>query len=242
MLRNTAARAQKMIISHKYKFIFLKTAKTASTSIEIALSKHCGKKDNITPMLPPDEQIRSSLHYRGAQNYLAPLTDYSIKEMISLVLRRSEKKQRYFNHISAEAVKKYVGDKTWNDYYKFCVERNPWERLISLYYWVCQSEPRPTISEFLESEPPLWLKKFGFDLYTINEQVAVNKICLYENLEEELEQVRLLLHIPEKLQLPQAKAQHRKDKRSYRDILDEKQIRKIEQMFSKEISLFGYDN
>ncbi|MEL6382956.1 MAG: chondroitin 4-O-sulfotransferase, partial [Cyanobacteria bacterium J06626_18] len=31
-----------MIISHEYKFIFLKTRKTAGTSIEIALSKFCG--------------------------------------------------------------------------------------------------------------------------------------------------------------------------------------------------------
>jgi Sulfotransferase family len=233
---------EKMIISHKYRFIFLKTAKTASTSVEIALSKHCGKKDSITPMLPADEQIRRGLQYRGPQNYLAPLTDYTVKEIISLALGRSEKKQRFFHHISAEVVKKYVGDKTWNGYYKFCVERNPWERLISLYYWICQSEPRPTISEFLESEPALSLKKFGFDLYTINEQIAVNKVCLYENLEEELEQVRLLLNIPEKLQLPQAKTEHRKDKSSYRNILDEKEIKKIEQMFSTEIRLFGYDN
>lgn len=229
-----------MIISHKYKFIFLKTAKTASTSVEIALSKHCGKKDSITPMLPVDEEIRRGLQYRGSQNYLSPITDYSAKEIINLVFRRSEKKQRYYHHISAEEVKNYVGDKIWNSYYKFCIERNPWERFISLYFWVCQSEPRPTLSEFLESEPTLWLKKFGFDMYTIAGQVAVNKICLYENLEEELERVRLLLGIPEKLQLPQSKTQHRQDKRSYHDILDEKQIEKIEQMFSREISLFGY--
>ena len=47
-----------MIISHKYKYIFLKTNKTAGTSIEIALSKHCDHNDIITPISAEDEAIR----------------------------------------------------------------------------------------------------------------------------------------------------------------------------------------
>ena len=39
-----------MILSHKHKFIFIKTKKTASTSLEIVLSKLCGKDDIITPV------------------------------------------------------------------------------------------------------------------------------------------------------------------------------------------------
>lgn len=33
-----------MIVSHRYRYIFIKTKKTAGTSIEIALSRHCGPR------------------------------------------------------------------------------------------------------------------------------------------------------------------------------------------------------
>jgi enoyl-CoA hydratase len=36
-----------MIISHKHKFIFIKTIRTAGTSIEIALSEKCGSEDEL---------------------------------------------------------------------------------------------------------------------------------------------------------------------------------------------------
>ena len=50
-----------MIISHKYKYIFFKTSKTAGTSIEISLSRFCGKDDVITPIDRRSREIRKEV-------------------------------------------------------------------------------------------------------------------------------------------------------------------------------------
>lgn len=209
-----------MIISHKYQFIFLKTNKTASTSIEIALSKFCGSDDIITPISPEDEAIREQLGYRGQQNYLAA---------------------GFYNHIAAKEIKTRIGNKVWESYYKFCFERNPWDRIISLYYWRNQSEPRSTLAEFIRSDEPLLLKKKGYELYTINGKIAVDKIGKFENISEELEQIRNKVGIPKKLELPRAKSQFKTDKRSYAEILTAEDRDKIATLFHDEINLLGYE-
>ncbi len=85
------------------------------------------------------------------------------------------------------------------------------------------------------------LKRKGFELYTIDGQVAVDKVCRFENLSEELEVIRKQFGIPEKLELPRAKSGYRKDKRSYRDILGEEEKVKIAERFRDEINLMGYE-
>ncbi len=229
-----------MIISHKYKFIFLKTNKTAGTSVEIALSKFCGVKDIITPITKEDQKTRRRLGYQGSQNCLAPVTDYGFEDWIRLMVK-GKRKLTYYHHIPAIKVRRLIGEQVWNNYYKFCIERNPWDRFMSFYYWSNQSEPRPTISEFLDSKVPLILIRRGFEVYTIDGVVAVDKVCFFENLTEDLEEVRIHLGLPEKLELPRAKSSYRKDRRSYREVFDEEQKNKIRELFSKEVSLFGYE-
>jgi hypothetical protein len=229
-----------MIISHKYRFIFIKTNKTAGTSIEIALSRFCGDKDVITPIVPEDEEIRGRLGYRGPQNYLASILDYRWQDLTRFV-RKGKRKLRFYNHISAKEARGKIGENVWNSYFKFCFERNPFERVISLYYWRHKKEPRPTLSEYLASDDLARLIKRGVELYSIDGEIAVDRVCIYENMEEELEEIRVRLGIQEKIELPMAKASFRKDKRSYREILTGEQMEKIRELFNQELSLFGYE-
>ena len=229
-----------MIISHKHKFIFLKTSKTAGTSIEIALSMFCGPDDVITPIAPEDEEIRNRLGYRVPQNYHSPSPDDNSGD-VSRFLQKSQINFLYYNHAPASEVRARVGWQVWENYFKFCVARNPWDRCVSRYYWEYTSEPRPSFSGFVDSKFPLMLMLRGFGLYTIDGQAAVDKICRFENLEEDLEAVRIRSDIPEKLDLPHAKSRFRKDRRSYREYYGENEINKIAGIFRDEINLLGYE-
>lgn len=228
-----------MIISHKYKFIFIKTNKTAGTSIEIALAKFCGKDDIITPNDPKDEAIRKQLNYPGPQNYAAPFYEYRFRSLYRLI-QRQKKKPRFYHHMPATEIKALIDERVWNDYYKFCFERNPWDRIISLYYWRSKSKPQPPISEFITSSEPHLLNQYGYRLYTIDDNVVVDRICRFENLEEELDTVGKILGFPGKLTLPKAKTSFRKGKRHYRDVLNEVDRENIAKLFAKEISLMNY--
>jgi len=216
-----------MILSHKHKFIFLKTQKTAGTSIEIALSRFCGERDIITPISPDDEVLRKELGYRGPQNYR--------------LKRKDGGKFELYNHVHARKIHKIFGDRVWRTYYKFCVERNPWDKILSWYFYVNQKEPRPSLSEFIQAgHGNLVGGAGGFDIYSNNGDIVVDRVCLYENLDEEMKYIEKKLNLPEGLELPRAKSTYRKEKRHYRELLSEQDRLKISRVFAREIAYLGY--
>ena len=227
-----------MILSRKHRFIFLKTNKTAGTSIEIALSNFCGPDDIITPISPVDEELRNFVGHRGPQHHRPAFAEYTLGDW-SIALRRMKRK-RFYSHMPGREVKLLIGDEFWNSYFKFCFKRNPWDRMLSLYAWRCKSEPKPTLGEFIDSPVPRDLTTRGIDVYTIDGQVTVDRVCKYEYLEAELESVRQRIGLPEKLSLPRAKGSHRIDKRHYREILQPHRHEQIAAMFRREIEMFGY--
>jgi len=227
-----------MIISHRNRFIFIKTRKTAGTSIEIALSQFCGPEDVITRISKDDELIRMSLGYLGPQNYKDP-TQYLNLKYWRRFLKRKNGKNSTGQHGSSSFIKKYIGENIWNGYYKFCFERNPFDKAISHYYWAARklSSP-PEINDFLQTYPRYLLSNWS--IYTIEDKIAVDHIGKYESMDEDLKLIFRKLGLPYCI-LPNTKGYARKNRQHYSQVLNEKSRHLIEEICAKEIENFGYD-
>ena len=49
----------------------------------------------------------------------------------------------------ARGVRLVVGPQTWRDYFRFAIERNPWDLVVSQYYWRYRHEEAPPFDEFV---------------------------------------------------------------------------------------------
>lgn len=245
-----------MIISHKYKFIFIKTRKTAGTSIEIFLSRFCGTNDVITPILPPEDG-HYPRHYKRYFNPIREISAHNSGEVIK-TLKDFFKRNKYYNHIPASRIKSRISDDIWHSYYKFCVERNPWDKTLSHYHWLTYSTGRKfSFSEYISTRKTrlnsfalfsnyMGSKSFCFNypLYTDglkHENIIVDYIAKYENLNVELTRIFRKLGIPFEGNLKiKAKSNYPKDNNSDEKFYSVKHRSQIDKIFRKEIEMHGY--
>lgn len=229
-----------LIISHRHRFIFIKTMKTAGTSIEIALSRICGPDDIITAISPEDEAIRHDLGYRGAQHDLKRLSRYTIVDWAKL-LRKRRRLRLFYNHISAREIRDLIPAEVWRTYYKFSFDRNPWDKSVSRYFWYTRKPGRQmSFDEFIESG---WGDEIGgFDIYTIGGALAVDDLFRYEELPDALDTISMRLNLQTPLSLPstRAKGDVRPKATHYREVLSEEARKRIAVMAAREIELLGY--
>ena len=227
-----------MIISHKHKFIFIKTEKTAGTSVEIALSKICGPNDIITPISAKDEEARKELGYLGAQNYNVPFANYGKVDFLKILYRRQ--RINFYNHISANEIRKFIKPEIWDSYYKFAFERNPWDKMISWYYWKGGKERYPQLKDMLLSGKAGMIR--AFDIYSEWGLPIVDDLFLFEELPQALSTISEKLKLEEPLALPQHKAKGgvRKDKRPYQEVISDEERDLIAKIFAREIAWGGY--
>ncbi len=100
-----------MIISHSKKFVFVKTNKTAGSSIEGLLSS-CLQADDLVTRLPKDEEpVRLALVPAGKLEYLKGFSSHSPLNQAHELYSETR------------------------DYFSFGFIRNPFKRAISLFRW-----------------------------------------------------------------------------------------------------------
>jgi len=216
-----------MIISHKHKFIFFKTRKTAGSSIQVALAKHCGSDDIVTGQ------------YRDG------IDDNSQSAGLNM-------DRFYTNHPHPEIVptKMFIeqnfGKEVWDSYFKFGFIRNPYEIVVSRYFWErrgkggtiedCSIEDFKefTKKELLEYEHD-WLHPY----IAINDKIELDFIGKYETLQDDFKFICQKLNLPN-TELPFKKGGFR-EKKHYSTYYDDETKDVVKNFFKKDIELFGYN-
>ncbi len=232
-----------MIISFKYKFIFIKTYKTAGSSIENYIFPHLNNKDIIAPTEDyPGFNCWGDFETKGLDQYF-PHKDLEKKIKLNL---------KFFAHMPIWLVKERleplsqkINFDIFNNFYKFGVIRNPYDALVSHYYWINSNLSIPiSFNQILDdlsanTFPNHGLLNFNRLTDRCFENVICDKIIKFENLNEELGLVFDRLKIPFKGNLNIFKKKSNRKGR-YQDFynLDSKKI--VEEIFWKEMRLFNY--
>jgi hypothetical protein len=227
-----------MILSHKHKFIFIKTAKTAGTSIEVFLSRHCGPQDIVTPIAPQVEGHQPR-NYKGFINPVHEVVERPGK-LFSALRHAIENREKFYNHMPASEIRNRVPAQIWESYFKFCVERNPWDKVLSHYHMHAARE-----GGALSLDKYLARGRFPINHFRYTDRsgtkIVVDRVLRYENLVAELSDVFSQLKIPFDGTLGvAAKSEYRTDRRRYQEVFNKEQRKIVEKAFAKEIELYGY--
>lgn len=227
------------IISHKLQLIFLRTRKTAGTSIQAWLMPHLGPEDIIAA---DPEFWPVALPFMSTPS---PTTRFFLLERAfkRFVLSRIGFRHMWLHyHEQAATVRGIVGTDIWRRYRKVTVVRNPWDQMISQWRFQQRLVGRPfPLDEMLDAieadddKNPLFPRP-NWPIYTIDDAVVADDVIRYEYLHDGLSALAADLGIP--FDLPNLKV-GTPGQRGLSEITND-QIERIARLRRNEIAAFGY--
>jgi hypothetical protein len=164
-----------VLVSHDKKFIFLKTVKTAGTSVEVFFEEFC---------------TSNSKHYElGEETRDAEVSSFGIvgarggmKDLVRPI---------FFNHMPARELRDKLGSEVWREYFKFTVCRNPFDALVSQFWFANRDKNSEMLAQTaveIHSNFRKWLREPrdnpNSEIYLIDGVAAVDFFIRYEDLNE----------------------------------------------------------
>jgi hypothetical protein len=164
-------------------------------------------------------------------------------------------------HFTAQEIRAKVGREVFDSYFKFTIERNPWEKIVSRYWAYAGVKQKPLYKKIPEwlSGRPLSFKEwfelrilqarfltFGhyrfprhYDAYMEGGRMLVDLIGRYENLTEHLEVISDRIGFPVVLSEERGSQRHR-ERVPYTELFDARMNAIVERCFRKDLALLGY--
>ncbi len=211
--------------------------KTASSSIELNFANNFMEKSDVLSHM--EEGIDLEQNNTGWFKPIPELLDRSYTPYKTAF--QFYHKFKFGPHQSARVIKNRIPNHIWNSYLKFTVERNPFDKMVSMYFmnWGkngCNREGR----SFED-----WVKRgqnipYNFPLYTWKGDVIVDRVLKYENIQQELSKLYKELGVPFQSLEEKAKSTYRK-KKDYKEVHSSYTKQWTESNFKNELDLLGYE-
>jgi len=201
-----------MIISHKYKFIFIKTRKTAGSSVEKFLLEQLKGTDYIFAGMPPEN--------------MPPVGIEGDHE-----------------HVGWKFIKDRF-PKEWETYYKFTIERNSWDKVVSLFYYIKSIKPKKVkhgFEAFVKSNNKLCFKD-DWSLYTDNDQIVVDDIIIQDSINSDMYTVckKIGLHYNNELDNKIRLKGNLRDNTDYKELYTNETKEIVSLYYKKPIEYFNF--
>lgn len=218
-----------MLVSHSHRFIYLKTKKTAGTSIEAALQPHCQ---------PPGSAVG---HDTAAMETVWGIVGARSPRPLNPDIR-------WRNHMSAREMRDNLAPGIWSGYRRICAIRNPWDKTVSAFHFskagMLPERPGDIIAAFRAflANPDRW--QWGqswqdWDIHTLDGLPVIDTYIRYGRIEEDLAELCQQIDIP-KPELPRFKTEFRQPHIPYQDYYDAATTEWVAMVYGQAISLFGW--
>lgn len=165
-----------MLVSHAHRFIYLKTRKTAGTSVEALLEPFCA---------PPGHRVR-----HGAPELVTPYGIVGLRGQ-----KQAAADATYRNHMSAAEIRELIPNE-FDTYVRVANIRNPYDKAVSGYHMV--SGVTPAEASRLAAETPTALRQSFLErlseslfsdreILTLDGRLIVDRLVRFESLQADLE-------------------------------------------------------
>lgn len=240
-----------MLVSHRHRFIFTKTIKTGGTSVEGYFEPYCMPEGAWTESHLRPQTVSAA----GIVGFRGHLPSWPFRP-------------RWYNHMPARRIRALVGRRVWDEYFKFTVVRNPFDKLVSGYHFTLSSMGRPKgasgfralfawrgcetppqraandgalIADFRE-----WIRAgasmFDRDKYVINGRECVDEFIRFEELADGIARVCERIGVPfEPQRIPKYKMGIRHHRIPLCDYYDDETTAIVRRLYAWELERFGYD-
>ncbi len=205
-----------MIISHKHKFIFFAVPKTGTHSVRQALREHMGAEDV--------EQVRLFVNKK-----------FSFPELEKFPT----------GHLTVRQIKPVLGEKMFNQYFKFSFVRNPFDRFVSYCSFMTRgtdafsARPRQFMKHVLTELKPeqhlLYKPQCDF-LIDQDEKIAMDYVGRTESMQDSYNEICERLGIPS-AQLGKINSSSH---RPYKEYYDEEIYSLVAKQYRTDLEMFDY--